>query len=72
MNTVLVPFPFAGDGFTVEWLTPGDVRDFGAAAKGLAAAGLISEAAVSDGDAPPPASEPDAEPPKKRGRPARS
>lgn len=42
MATVLVPFPFAGNGFTVEHLNVGDERDFGSATEGLKAAGLIS------------------------------
>jgi len=42
MPIVLEPFPFAGDGFTVEHLKVGDKRDFGAATGGLIAAGLVS------------------------------
>ena len=46
MATVLVPFPFAGNGYTVEYLNVGDTRDFGAATEGLATAGMISVDAV--------------------------
>lgn len=42
MATVLLPFPFAGNGFTVEYLNVGDERDFGSATEGLESAGLIS------------------------------
>lgn len=38
---MLKPFPFAGDGHTVEWLVAGLERDFGAAATGLFAEGFI-------------------------------
>lgn len=43
MAVVIVPFPFAGNGFTVEYLVAGDERDFGSATAGLVEAGLISE-----------------------------
>lgn len=42
MAVVLLPFPFAGNGFTIEHLNAGDEREFGSATDGLAAAGLIS------------------------------
>lgn len=42
MAVVLLPFPYAGNGFTIENLNAGDVRDFGAATDGLVDAGLIS------------------------------
>lgn len=41
MAVVLLPFPYAGNGFTIENLNAGDVRDFGAATDGLVDAGLI-------------------------------
>lgn len=41
MAVVIKSFLYAGDGFTVENLVPGDERDFGEAAAGLAAAGYI-------------------------------
>lgn len=47
MATVLKKFMWAGNGHTVESLAVGDVRDFGAAAAGLAAEGFVSlDAAV--------------------------
>lgn len=42
MAVVLLPFPFAGNGFTIEHLNAGDEREFGSATGGLVAAGLIS------------------------------
>jgi hypothetical protein len=43
MNHVVVrPFPFAGNGYTLESLNAGDERDFGSATAGLLAAGLIA------------------------------
>ncbi|MGQ3295828.1 MAG: hypothetical protein ACT6U0_26965, partial [Shinella sp.] len=44
---MLQPFAFAANGFTVEYLNVGDNRDFGSAAEGLAAAGMISVDAVA-------------------------
>lgn len=70
-----MPFPYAGDGYTVEWLKPGDERDFGAVAAGLASAGLIAAPKAQDpseSETPPVAPESDVEQPKKRGRPSRS
>lgn len=43
-SIVLAPFPYAGDGFTVEHLVAGDIRDFGEATDGLFDAGLIGPA----------------------------
>lgn len=50
MAIVLKPFPFAGDGFTLESLAPGDERDFGSCTDGLVAEGLIATGDASDED----------------------
>lgn len=42
MSTVVKPFPYSADGFTVEVLVAGQCRDFGALEAGLVAAGLVS------------------------------
>lgn len=50
-----MPFPYAGDGFTVELLKVGIDRDFGKATAGLIAAGYIEGDNVTDtatGDKP--------------------
>lgn len=50
-----MPFPYAGDGFTVELLKVGIDRDFGKATAGLIAAGYIEGESVMDtatGDKP--------------------
>ncbi len=50
-----MPFPYAGDGFTVELLKVGIDRDFGKATAGLIAAGYIEGESVTDtatGDKP--------------------
>lgn len=39
---VLVPFPYAGNGYTLESLVAGDEREFGAATDGLVAEGFIA------------------------------
>lgn len=45
-----MPFPYAGDGFTVELLKVGIDRDFGKATAGLIAAGYIEGDKVSGVD----------------------
>lgn len=40
-HVVKIPFPYAGDGFTVEHLKVGESRDFGQSAEGLLLEGLI-------------------------------
>ncbi|XKM40331.1 hypothetical protein A4U53_030845 [Rhizobium ruizarguesonis] len=53
MATVIKPFAYAADGFTVESLVPGDERDFGVATDGLVDEGFIeADAAKADADAP--------------------
>ena len=73
MAVVLLPFPYAGNGFTIENLVTGDIREFGAATGGLIAAGLISVdvPAISEEIAETPAEIPMVQPkktPHKRGR----
>ncbi len=53
MATVIKPFAYAADGYTVESLVPGDERDFGVATDGLVDEGFIeADAAKADADAP--------------------
>lgn len=52
MGVVIEPFPFAGDGFTVEFLKPGDQRDFGSAEQGLIDAGFVAASAATEAVAP--------------------
>ncbi|RWN51394.1 MAG: hypothetical protein EOS04_24280 [Mesorhizobium sp.] len=42
LHRVLKPFPFAGNGYTLEHLSVGDEREFGTAADGLISEGYIS------------------------------
>ncbi|TIL91456.1 MAG: hypothetical protein E5Y73_17415 [Mesorhizobium sp.] len=42
LHRVLKPFPFAGNGYTLEHVTVGDEREFGTATDGLVAEGYIS------------------------------
>jgi hypothetical protein len=46
MAVALKPFPFAGDGHSVEMLKAGDERDFGALTAGLVAEGYVASGAV--------------------------
>lgn len=41
MHRVVRPFPYAGNGYTLELLNAGVERDFGSATAGLAAEGWI-------------------------------
>jgi hypothetical protein len=53
MATVIKPFAYAADGFTVESLVPGDERDFGAATDGLVGEGFIeADVEKPEADAP--------------------
>lgn len=67
-HVVVKPFPFAGNGYTVENLVAGDRRDFGSMAAGLEREGWIVPVADEPQDA---AAEPAASEPNKphRGRP---
>lgn len=70
---VVRPFPYAGNGYTLENLVPGDERDFGAATSGLVAAGFIaasSPGVETDADADAAADAGAVEKPR-RGRPKR-
>lgn len=53
MATVLKHMKWAADGFTIEYLAPGDVRDFGAATLGLAAEGFVDDTVVETEPAEP-------------------
>lgn len=66
MAVVIKPFPYAGDGFTVERLIAGDERDFGAAAAGLAAEGFIEPASAAKSEATVVAEPAEGEKPKRK------
>lgn len=69
-HVVKIPFPYAGDGFTVEHLKVGESRDFGMSAEGLLSEGLIEVGDPIPGEPVHPAVQsaaPAATPPK-RGR----
>lgn len=63
MATVIKPFDYASDGYTVESLVPGDERDFGVATEGLAAEGFIEVEVAEEAEADAPVA-----PTNKRGK----
>lgn len=52
MAVVLKPFPFAGDGHSVERLEPGDERYFGALTAGLVDEGYVAEESAAEPEVP--------------------
>lgn len=63
MATVIKPFAYAADGFTVESLVPGDERDFGVATEGLVDEGFIEAEVAEEAEADAPVA-----PTNKRGK----